>query len=95
MPQGAAHAVIDDLKRAIAEDDCHQLEALLKSEHLSRRPDRVDLIIDKAFDGLRGRSCLHRSVRVWVTEGGQSTSAVQRNYFLHVQCRVCSERLNV
>jgi len=48
--------VFHDLKRAIANDDCAQLEEILRSDRLSRRPDRVDLV----FEELRGRSCLHR-----------------------------------
>ena len=60
IPSSMQNGVIDDLKRAIAEDNCSRLEDLLKSERLSRRSDRIDLVIDEVFEELRGRSCLHR-----------------------------------
>ena len=45
------------LKQAIDEDDAQQLYEVLQ-QHAKR--GRTDVIIDKLYDGLRGRSCLHR-----------------------------------
>ena len=57
MPDSDA-SIIDTVKRAIDDDDDQQLETLL--EQLIKRPGRMDLVIDKLYEGFHGRSCLHR-----------------------------------
>jgi len=57
MPDSDA-SIIDTVKRAIDDDDDQQLETLL--EQLTKRPGRMDLVIDKLFEGFHGHSCLHR-----------------------------------
>jgi len=57
MPDSEA-SIIDTMKRVIDDDDDQQLETLL--EQLIKRPGRMDLVIDKLYEGFHGRSCLHR-----------------------------------
>ncbi len=45
---------MDALKQVIDGDDAQQLYELLQQK------GPIDALIDKLYDGLRGRSCLHR-----------------------------------
>jgi Tfp pilus assembly pilus retraction ATPase PilT len=45
------------VKQAINEDDAQQLYEVLQ-QHAKR--GRIDVIIDKLYEGFLGRSCLHR-----------------------------------
>jgi hypothetical protein len=55
--QTAALPFAKAVKQAIDEDDAQLLYAALQQH---AKMGRTDLIIDKLYDGLRGRSCLHR-----------------------------------
>ncbi len=56
-PQTAASPLEKVLKQAIDKDDAQQLYEVLQQH---AKMGRIDLIIDKIYDGLSGRSCLHR-----------------------------------
>jgi hypothetical protein len=45
------------VKQAIDEDDAQQLYEVLQQH---AKVGRIDLIIDKLYDGFKGCSCLHR-----------------------------------
>ena len=45
------------VKQAIDADDAQQLYEVLQQH---AKGGRIDLIIDKVYDGFRGRTCLHR-----------------------------------
>ncbi len=53
-------AMEEAVKQAIDEDDAQQLYEVLQQH---AKMGRIDLIIDKLYDGLRGRTCLHRYQR--------------------------------
>jgi ankyrin repeat protein len=56
-PQTAASPLEEALNKAIDEDDAQQLYEA-SQQHAKR--GRIDLIIDKLYDGFKGHTCLHR-----------------------------------
>ena len=54
----ALESALDDLKQAMDHDDAPQIETLLRTH--SKWPDRIYLFVDRVYDGLRGRTLLHR-----------------------------------
>ena len=55
--QTAALPLEKAVKQAIEEDDAQQLYEVLQQH---AKMGRIHLTVDKLYDGLRGRSCLHR-----------------------------------
>ena len=55
--QTAALPLDKAVKQAIDDDDAHQLYEVLQQH---AKMGRIDLIIDKVYDGFKGCSCLHR-----------------------------------